>query len=94
MEIKTCEEYVLSKLFEKENQIAELNCQVSGLQNQLSSVLADYKCIKDDLYYLIDQLNVGNFDGERYVESNRVWEKFDGERFTKLYEIITKYSED
>lgn len=94
MEIKTCEEYVLSKLFEKENQIAELNGQVSGLQNQLSSVLADYKCIKDDLYYLIDQLNVGNFDGERYVESNRVWEKFDGERFTKLYEIITKYSED
>lgn len=94
MEIKTCEEYVLSKLFEKENQIAELSGQVSGLQNQLSSVLADYKCIKDDLYYLIDQLHVKNYDGERYVESERVWEQYDEEQFTKLYDLITKYSED
>ena len=94
MEIKTCEEYVLSKLFEKENQIGELSEQVSGLQNQLSSVLADYKCIKDDLYYLINQLNVGIFDGERYVEFDRVWEQYDKEQFTKLHELITKYSED
>ena len=94
MEIKTCEEYVLSKLFEKENQIADLNLKVEGLQNQLSSVLADYQCIKDDLYYLIDQFHTDTYGEERYVESDRIWEKFDGERFTKLYEIITKYSED
>ena len=94
MEIKTCEEYVLSKLFEKENQIADLNLKVEGLQNQLSSVLADYQCIKDDLYYLINQLNVGIFDGERYVEFDRVWEQYDKEQFTKLHDLITKYSED
>lgn len=94
MEIKTCEEYVLSKLFEKENQIGELSEQVSGLQNQLNSVLADYQCIKDDLYYLINQLNVGIFDGERYVEFDRVWEQYDKEQFTKLHDLITKYSED
>lgn len=94
MEIKTCEEYVLSKLFEKENQIAELNEQVSGLQCQLNSVLADYKCIKDDLYYLIDQLHTGTFDGQRYVEFDTVWEPYDEEQFTKLCDLITKYSED
>lgn len=94
MEIKTCEEYVVSKLFEKENQIGELNEQISGLQCQLNSVLADYKCIKDDLYYLINQLNVGIFDGERYVEFDRVWEQYDKEQFTKLHDLITKYSED
>lgn len=94
MEIKTCEEYVLSKLFEKENQIGELNEQISGLQCQLNSVLADYKCIKDDLYYLINQLHAGAFDGERYVEFDRVWEQYDKEQFTKLHELITKYSED
>ena len=94
MEIKTCEEYVLSKLFEKENQIGDLNEKVAILQNQLNSVLADYQCIKDDLYYLVNQLNVGIFDGERYVEFDRVWEQYDKEQFTKLHDLITKYSED
>ena len=94
MEIKTCEEYVLSKLFEKENRVEELEKQVEGLQFQLNAVISDYKCIKDDLCYLIDQFHTDTYGEERYVESDRVWEKFDGERFTKLYEIITKYSED
>ena len=94
MEIKTCEEYVLSKLFEKENQIGNLNEKVDVLQSKLNSVLADYQCIKDDLYYLINQLNVGIFDGERYVEFDRVWEQYDKEQFTKLHDLITKYSED
>ena len=94
MEIKTCEEYVLSKLFEKENQIGDLNEKVDVLQRELNSVLADYQCIKDDLYYLINQLNVGIFDGERYVEFDRVWEQYDKEQFTKLHDLITKYSED
>lgn len=94
MEIKTCEEYVLSKLFEKENQIGNLNEKVDVLQRELNSVLADYQCIKDDLCYLINQLNVGIFDGERYVEFDRVWEQYDKEQFTKLHELITKYSED
>ena len=94
MEIKTCEEYVLSKLFEKENRVDELEKQVEGLQFQLSAVTSDYKCIRDDLLYLIDQFHTDTYGEERYVESDRVWEKFDGERFTKLYEIITKYSED
>ena len=94
MEIKTCEEYVLSKLFEKENQIGDLNEKVDVLQRELNSVLADYQCIKDDLYYLVNQLNVGIFDGERYVEFDRVWEQYDKEQFTKLHDLITKYSED
>ena len=94
MEIKTCEEYVLSKLFEKENQIGDLNEKVAILQNQLNSVLADYQCIKDDLYYLVNQLNVGIFDGASYVEFDRVWEQYDKEQFTKLHDLITKYSED
>ena len=94
MEIKTCEEYVVSKLFEKENQIGDLNEKVDVLQRELNSVLADYQCIKDDLYYLINQLHVKNYNGERYVESERVWEQYDEEQFTKLYELITKYSED
>ena len=94
MEIKTCEEYVLSKLFEKENRVDELEKQVEGLQIQLSAVISDYKCIRDDLLYLIDQLHVKNYDGERYVESERVWEQYDEEQFTKLYDLITKYSED
>ena len=94
MEIKTCEEYVLSKLFEKENQIGDLNEKVAILQNQLNSVLADYQCIKDDLYYLVNQLNVGIFDDGRYVEFDRVWEQYDKEQFTKLHDLITKYSED
>ena len=94
MEIKTCEEYVLSKLFEKENQIGDLNEKVDRLQRELNSVLADYQCIKDDLYYLVNQLNVGIFDGERYVEFDRVWEQYDKEQFTKLHDLITKYSED
>ena len=94
MEIKTCEEYVVSKLFEKENQIGDLNEKVDVLQRELNSVLADYQCIKDDLYYLINQLNVGIFDGERYVEFDRVWEQYDKEQFTKLHDLITKYSED
>lgn len=94
MEIKTCEEYVLSKLFEKENQIGNLNEKVDVLQRELNSVLADYQCIKDDLYYLVNQLNVGIFDGERYVEFDRVWEQYDKEQFTKLHDLITKYSED
>ena len=90
MEIKTCEEYVLSKLFEKENQIGDLNEKVEVLQCELNSVLADYQCIKDDLYYLVNQLNVGIFDGERYVEFDRVWEQYDKEQFTKLHDLITK----
>ena len=94
MEIKTCEEYVLSKLFEKENQIGDLNEKVDVLQRELNSVLADYQCIKDDLYYLVNQLNVGIFDGERYVEFDRVWEQYDKEHYAKLYDLITKYSED
>ena len=94
MEIKTCEEYVLSKLFEKENQIGDLNEKVEVLQRELNSVLADYQCIKNDLYYLVNQLNVGIFDGEIYVEFDRVWEKYDKEQFTKLHDLITKYSED
>ena len=94
MEIKTCEEYVLSKLFEKENQIGDLNEKVEVLQRELNSVLADYQCIKNDLYYLVNQLNVGIFDGERYVEFDRVWEQYDKEQFTKLHDLITKYSED
>lgn len=94
MEIKTCEEYVLSKLFEKENQIGELNEKVDVLQRELNSVLADYQCIKDDLYYLINQFHAGAFDGKRYVEFDRVWEHYDKEQFTKLNELITKYSED
>lgn len=94
MEIKTCEEYVVSKLFEKENQIGDLNEKVDVLQRELNSVLADYQCIKDDLYYLVNQLNVGIFDGERYVEFDRVWEQYDKEQFTKLHDLITKYSED
>ena len=94
MEIKNCEEYVLSKLFEKENQIGDLNEKVDVLQRELNSVLADYQCIKDDLYYLINQFHTDTYGEERYVESDRVWEKFDGDRFTKLYDLITKYSED
>ena len=94
MEIKTCEEYVLSKLFEKENRVDELEKQVEGLQFQLSAVTSDYKCIRDDLLYLINQLNVGIFDGERYVEFDRVWEQYDKEQFTKLHDLITEYSED
>lgn len=94
MEIKTCEEYVLSKLFEKENQIGDLNEKVEVLQRELNSVLADYQCIKNDLYYLVNQLNVGIFDGEIYVEFDRVWEKYDKEQFTKLHDLIIKYSED
>ena len=94
MEIKTCEEYVLSKLFEKENQIGDLNEKVDRLQRELNSVLNDYHCIKCDLCYLINQFHTDTYGEERYVESDRVWEKFDGEQFAKLYGLITKYSED
>lgn len=94
MEIKTCEEYVVSKLFEKENQIGDLNEKVDVLQRELNSVLNDYHCIKCDLCYLIDQFHAGTFDGERYVEFDRVWEQYDKEHYAKLYDLITKYSED
>ena len=94
MEIKTCEEYVLSKLFEKENQIMDLTKKVDVLQRELNSVLADYQCIKDDLYYLINQFHTDTYGEERYVESDRVWEQYDKEHYAKLYDLITKYSED
>lgn len=95
MEIKTCEQYVISELFDAKNEVYQLQQALEEQKeahqetiNKLRDVMFSFQQLKDLILKIAD---VGEYNGYRYVSFSSLyenWEKDDLELLVKLIPTI------
>lgn len=96
MEIKTCEQYVVARITELEEENSRLNDELVNLALRLSDVLKKHNEIVDEIEDVVSVFkkhatfngNGNNISGLRYIEIECIWEKFDTEDFNKIAKVL------
>ena len=85
MEIRTCEEYVVTELMRKEDElnkcIEELRVykdQVEALNSQISNIL---RMIKPNVDTATDGIT-------KYISFDTIWESYDKQDYAELYALL------
>lgn len=85
MEIRTCEEYVISKLNETENAL-------HNTQMALKACQANLQATTDDLTFIVGLLNYHkgrNNENECYFEMS-AWSTYDSIEYNKIVDILAR----
>lgn len=86
MEIKTCEQYVLSLLEESQDEIARQEEVIRNLNYKLGELSDDYHELKEVIYSLA-KLYIFN-DKFSSISFDSVYENFDEDKFNKLQKLL------
>jgi len=89
MEIRTCEEYVLNRLFEAEDALAEIRDNYDEMCRKFDSVMKSYQELKD-IIYQIATINDKDKTCE-YIYFNSIYKNFSNEEaamFKKLMQLV------
>lgn len=92
MEIKTCEQYVISELFDAKNEVDRLQQALAEQKeahqetlNKLSDVMFSFQQLKDLIFRIA---SVGEYSGNQYVGFNSLYENWDRDDFELLIKLI------
>lgn len=89
MEIKTCEEYVLAKVQELENEKAALQDKLESAEKKLGCVYTDYTNLKNRVAEVAKSFSIKKATGgQSYVSFDSAWSDYDKERFNQLVELF------
>lgn len=84
MEIKTCEDYVVTRLMQLEDECVDLQDNIRNLNHE-SDVLTE---MLDDIKRILKPLIVHASDGELYINTDSVWKKYDKNDYDRLCKIF------
>lgn len=87
-EIKTCEQYILAKLCEKENEVEMLQAQLEYANKKLDETMKSFQELKD----LIKDISTYNHynDCSDYIFFSNLYESFDKEKYSALMRLVPK----
>ena len=89
MEIKTCEEYVLAKVQELEDEKASLQDELENVKTKLGCVHADYTNLKNLVAEVAKSFSIKKATGgQSYVSFDSAWSDYDKERFNQMVELF------
>lgn len=85
MEIKTCEQYVVSKLMELENEVESQSELIAQMANKIRTLQEHLNYVKK---FASVQTIQSDGSGRKYITFDNIYSNYDKEDFTKMCEIF------
>lgn len=81
MEIKTCEQYVVSKVMELEDELERAKGYIQDQEDEI-------KCLEAQINFLARFFNIGTYEDDYYIDFSSVWCKSKPREFAEICRIL------